>query len=886
MMKIALRLFVVLLPLSSLGQVKKSNDASRTIDAPLDQPLRRLAESPRTSALEVQGPSILALDSACNACKGAPITLAVHNKSFGNAPLALSVGEITSVQGEKDFKATISLIPLDERGNEDPGKAFVASGKSLNIKAVVVGTLDQGTWQISLLNQGKPFGTFKVQNSPVTFDVKPEIADPTNPELKFGRVEPTLITIKNDDVSSFRMECAFTIGEVSVPCQPKTPERQGTHGQDKTKGQSAAAPDFKVSSKASTEVLLYPDAQWFTTPQTGKWWDRAGSALHALRGLISEYPTDGRLTIRMRSNNCNSDAAAPVKTFRFKSRLSLYSDEARQISSFVVVFLVLFAGAMLSVLANLLLPGAARRLKVKEELAICSRKISDLSLDLDSRIRVPLGVERARLSRRLEEQGTVSPDFSIAIAEIEKDVAGLKSRVDILEKMELVLRRYWKMRREARLPMSLAEGIEDIRQQATDILARSEPKDTDLQNAQLLIQEIEKRITSIDQPNPAFAQQLVARLQKLKKDINNEKIVASDTLGELRKNLSGLFEKFLKTELPKAEEINPADYVDLDSLVFQMAIVNRYNALVNSPVDDKQKARLNEHRNRLLGFLRQAGSESLYQARSLIQQLEENVFPEDVAKALTDHQVQIECDRNVVYQFESAGFRLLFLNRAVATSTARREFMVNWNFGDGLSERGGWVSHYFAEPTVLSTVLPWGTVIRRLAIALVLAYLVVGLPLAWGLSRVMSHFGAILLSVIVVAGLMVLVTALAPLGRRFGRAIKKKRNPNLDTRETDPRFFRSPYALKASLTKPDGTESLTVSDNLEVYKTPHTRLPATFWVEATRTAIALLIALAGLVSGAKEQLLKLDVFPALVAVFMIGFGANEVKKLFSQNPQP
>jgi hypothetical protein len=57
-------------------------------------------------------------------------------------------------------------------------------------------------------------------------------------------------------------------------------------------------------------------------------------------------------------------------------------------------------------------------------------------------------------------------------------------------------------------------------------------------------------------------------------------------------------------------------------------------------------------------------------------------------------------------------------------------------------------------------------------------------------------------------------------------------------------------------------------------------------VEATRLGIALLLALATLVAGAKEQLLKLDLFPALVAIFLIGFGANEVKKLFSQSPQP
>jgi hypothetical protein len=563
----------------------------------------------------------------------------------------------------------------------------------------------------------------------------------------------------------------------------------------------------------------------------------------------------------------------------------MYSDEARQISGFVVVFLVLSAGALLSVLANLLLPGAARRLKVKEELAIISRKVADLSMNLDSRLRVPLGVERARLSRSLEELGTVSPDFSTAIAQIDKDVAGLTTRLDILERMELVSRRYWKMRREGRLPMSLTQEIDDLRQQATDVLARSEPKDTDLQNAQLLIQEIEKRIANIDQPNPAFAQQLVSRFQKLQTDLSTVAINNSKILQDLRSDLPDLFTR-LTMNLPKAEEIKPADYVDLDTMVFQLAFVNRYNALLRSPLDSKQEQRLKDNRSKLLVLLRQPGWDSLNQARSLIQQLEENVFPEDVLEAVSDNRVEIDADLNQVYQFESVGFRLFFLDKRIASSTAGREFTCKWDFGhDNLSERGGWVSHYFPYPTILTSVMAWKQIIWRLVASSILVFLVLGVPLTWLVGGLKSPIWSLLLADLISLLLTALAIALSPWGRTVRFAIKKKRNPNLASRDADPRYLGPPYLMKASLTTPDGGNTVVVTHSLEVYKTPRTRLPASFWVEVTRITIALLIALAGLVTGAKEQLLKLDVFPALVAIFMIGFGANEVKKLFSQNPQ-
>jgi hypothetical protein len=760
---------------------------------------------------------------------------------------------------------------LDGAGNETPAKTIVAPGETFKLRVSVVGTIDQGTWEIPLLNQGAQFGTLKVLNAPVTFDVKPEIEDAANVELKFGRDRKTVITIKNDDTASYTLDCVYAIGIVSAPCQPEHAEKEHAQGQ-----KTNLPVPFKVSTKSSTVVFVDPDHQWFESPRTSSWWDKAGFASEALRDLISDHTREGRLTIRLRSANCDSDPAAPVKTFKFKSRLSSHSEEARAVWSSVIVFLMLFAGAMLSVLANLLLPGTARRLKLQEELAVVSGKVNDLSMDLESRLRVPLGVERTRLARRLMALKTVSPDFSTAITEIEKNVAGLKARLDILGKLELALRRYWKMRREGRLPMSLTQQIEDIRQQTTDVLARSEPNDADLQNAQLLIQEIEKRIANLDQPNPAFAQQLVLRFQKLQAAMTIAAINGSATLSEMRKRLPDLFAK-LQTTLPKAEEIKPADYMELDTAVFQLEIVSRHDALVKNPVDQIQTDRLAEHGPELVRLLHQPGWDPLNRAQALIQQLEENVFPEDVARAVEDHQVEIEVDRNLVYQFESVGFRLFFLKKEISSSTARREFTIKWDFGhDNLTERGGWVSHYFPYATVLSTIMPWRRIIARLVLWLSLAYVAAGLPLA----AMIGHAAADTLFVV----LSVIVIALTPLSRRFRFAIKKAQQPGANAREVDPQYLRAPYLLKAFLVKPDGMLlPQSVEKTLEAYQTPRTGLPAAFWVEATRFSIALLIALVGLVAGAKEQLLKLDVFPALAAIFMIGFGANEVKKLFTQS---
>jgi hypothetical protein len=59
-----------------------------------------------------------------------------------------------------------------------------------------------------------------------------------------------------------------------------------------------------------------------------------------------------------------------------------------------------------------------------------------------------------------------------------------------------------------------------------------------------------------------------------------------------------------------------------------------------------------------------------------------------------------------------------------------------------------------------------------------------------------------------------------------------------------------------------------------------------FWAEFLRFAIAFSVALAGLLSGALEQLNKLDIIPASIAIIGLGFGASSIKNLLTQSAAP
>jgi hypothetical protein len=75
--------------------------------------------------------------------------------------------------------------------------------------------------------------------------------------------------------------------------------------------------------------------------------------------------------------------------------------------------------------------------------------------------------------------------------------------------------------------------------------------------------------------------------------------------------------------------------------------------------------------------------------------------------------------------------------------------------------------------------------------------------------------------------------------------------------------------------------TVTISRKIEVMPRPRSFSADRQRAEYVRLIIALCIALVGLLAGAREQLMKLDLVPAIVAVFLLGFGADTIKNLIS-----
>jgi Calcineurin-like phosphoesterase len=99
-----------------------------------------------------------------------------------------------------------------------------------------------------------------------------------------------------------------------------------------------------------------------------------------------------------------------------------------------------------------------------------------------------------------------------------------------------------------------------------------------------------------------------------------------------------------------------------------------------------------------------------------------------------------------------------------------------------------------------------------------------------------------------------------------------------------PRGGEPSYNVEATFLPPNAKpedERLFISTTAKIEKEPRSVIGDRTLAEGLRLGIVLVIALIGLLAGAREQLTKLDLIPAAIAVFLLGFAADTIKNLIS-----
>jgi hypothetical protein len=754
------------------------------------------------SKLTVVETPTLIIDPACNACDGGSVVLRLRNDGSQPEDLSLAAGPLLNKAANKFLDAEIILTPVtSSTGKEKSKNTLVAPGKFQFVRVDVKNVLEEGEWDAEIRNMGAKIGAFKVVRSQVPFSVS---LDDTDLFLQRGHEGFLLLT--NGDAAAYPVTWELLL-----------PGKKRQAGSDSgRKNKVPAEPDLTLPARGTIHLAFDPPCRWFP-------W----------KSIVKDEVVDGQLILRLRRPNCAAEGCgpasdAPTKILKVKVHLAFVSKGWQEVAQNVLLFVFLASGAAASFLVNLVLPNQRRRRSVSQLLNAIQLKIDALPTALASRLRVLAGIEQSSLTDRagLTEHAPAmawSLDTRDKLAGVQDAAGRLDRRVDLLEKLGSNPTQFETLRAK-NAPPTFIDEIDQLFAHTAEILSEIETSETSLTAAQVNITEIEKRLANLenkDQSNPDFARRLADRSLWLKKqflgdnwekqqDPKNSPAGRYQTYDRMHHALPGLFD--LLPDVPTApEKIEPRGYARWDMVVCKLEQNWRY--VMWREAGDRVRAKLytDERLGRLEDDLvrRQLlfGWDGLESTRQLVKEMQESIFPEDIAEQIRRKRVRIRKDRSEVRQFAPTRFYLEFDDPAYNRAEAQEEWTCVWDFGhpavsgaghtQNMTEYGWSATHYFPETKL--------------------------------------------------------------------------------------------YVVKVSFCRHKGDEQqdekdkqLTVSQSFEVGPPKLAIAKTSKKSEAFQVFVAIVPALLALVAGAKDQLLKLDLVPALIAIFLVGFGSDQVKSLLTQ----
>jgi hypothetical protein len=552
------------------------------------------------------------------------------------------------------------------------------------------------------------------------------------------------------------------------------------------------------------------------------WFEESGAG--RLGGLFKEGGTDGVLTLRLRSEACRGEAT-PMKLLRLRVNLAEHPDRKKAVWSYALLFFVLFIGALCSVYLNFRLPDQEIRSGLKAQHKAIGIAIGGLSLKLASRLRVLVSVELRLLRERLRALRWTSAGWEDERALIATATEQLARRVVILERMSR-LREDFVAITQRDVPPSILDLLDDLFERAVNLLDAIRPPDADVQAAELTLAQIKKVHDTWSQPDVTMAAPIVAALLQLSKDINDADgaLKMSATWGALPASCATLKQQ-LATAPPDAAQILPT-FTAFDRRAFRGKLLSRYALLCDAraPITGTP---LEMRREDFLRDLFGDRWEAWSRADRLLDEMAEQIYGKDLAKEIKAGRVAVKIDRILTRVFDPAQFYLGFTDRRFDTARARDEWSCTWNFGHVAPGATKTKSNYLEEE-------------------------------GWS---VMHFF---------------------PTEDSFDVSVTFSHETEGELR-IDPQSPPAP----ASLPKIGKTVDLSQPNagRAKRFGAWVGRLVA--WSGengsgAAKLGIALVPAIIALLAGAREQLLKMDLIPALGTVFLAGFGSDQVKNLLQR----
>lgn len=498
---------------------------------------------------------------------------------------------------------------------------------------------------------------------------------------------------------------------------------------------------------------------------------------------------------------------------------SYWSAAQQTFRTFVLLALLVALGGIASIIVTHGIPNRLRRIKVREFIKSITPKMRALSTAVQSDLRTGIRVERTRLLQRLRSRSTISPDFAVLAKECETTAQLLNQEIDILDRIDLNMRRI-----ETKWPTAgaygptLLKGACGLLADAQLALDRPEISDEVVNAAGALVQKAEATIDNASTLDEPSKKSVKERLNRLA--VEREQFKDCKVTQRIIEEVPGLA---TAVEM-KADELTETNFADYDNRSTKLDYVFRFAALCEKATAGTEKDKCIAQ---FIGALRRGGFVDFQTAEGLAQQMREIVFTQHVANEIRKGRYSIAVEPQGPKVNQPVSFTIVFDDPNVNAAAARHAIAYTWSF------------HHAPAPEESLRIVRIGRWIRDAALKVARRRVSTAHWQTWterGLA--VSHYF-----------------------------------PTSGT-----------FDVTAHFKDDEGDEVKSATDISKPIDVTGERLGLfgeRTKIEYSRLAIVLIITVAGLLVGARDELAKLDLIPGLIAVFMLGFTADQIKNILA-----
>lgn len=404
-------------------------------------------------------------------------------------------------------------------------------------------------------------------------------------------------------------------------------------------------------------------------------------------GFLRSGERSGTLTLAFEPDASVRDLPVPQRRYPVTARLSYFAPDWQRIVNWVAILGLLLVGIVVSFFVGHVLPTQKKRVDIKQRLADLDGLLAGLSDVIDTRILNLLRLEKKRLRGELREQLPVFPQSAVELPKLDARINWLEQRIkltarvgDLLEAVDTA---------DGTLAIPEADRIRVHCRKIADVIRKPLPDAGDVAEAEDEMRQAEA-IAEASDSDPEQA--AVAELSELAARVKLA-IPAAIEEGSGWKLCEDALRRLMNIpDMPA--KLSRTQYVRLARRVCQAELLVRFAELVESSADACTRKRRLDRADDLFRALKDGPDQSHERARDIVHQIEQNVSRADLLAEMTrtheemtgagttdaplNSAMRVEIDPLTPITYQLVTFRVRFQRPGLDSAIAQDEIPCTW----------------------------------------------------------------------------------------------------------------------------------------------------------------------------------------------------------------